>query len=211
MVSNTHSSGSVFVPLPVPADDPNVDQRMLLHGVTWRDYLVLRELLDGPGLRMTYLNGVLEFMSPSRKHEGVKTRLARLLELYALELDIPLFGYGSTTFRHEAQERGLEPDECYVVGRDMAEFPDIALEVAVTAGGLNRLEVYRPMGVKEVWFWFEGSITVYVLEDGGYRHCARSSLLPDLDLKELAQLADQEDQHAALKEYRRRLREFSAH
>ena len=98
---------------------------------------MLRDLLDGPGVRMTYLRGALELMSPSRLHEDVKTRLARLLELWALERDVPLYGYGSTTFRVEPRERGLEPDECYVVGQPMAEVPELAIEVV--AEGPRRL------------------------------------------------------------------------
>ena len=59
---------------------------------------------------MTYLEGSLEIMSPSRRHEVEKKQIARLLELFCLERDIPLYGYGSTTFRKEEHERGLEPD-----------------------------------------------------------------------------------------------------
>ncbi len=29
------------------------EQRLLLHDVTWKDYVLLRETLDAPGLRMT--------------------------------------------------------------------------------------------------------------------------------------------------------------
>lgn len=118
----------------VPAPPRDVDQRVILNGISWRDYSVLRDLLDGPGLRMTYLEGTLELMSPSRLHEDVKTRIARLLELYALERELRLYGYGSTTFRLEPKERGLEPDECYTVGHPMKEYPDLAIEVVVTAG-----------------------------------------------------------------------------
>src|SRR6266545_3039001 len=97
------------------------EQRMLIHGVRWKDYVILREALDTPGLRMTYCEGVLELMSPSRLHEMWKKTIARLVELYALERDLPLLGYGSTTFRNEAKERGAEPDECYRVGTMMKD------------------------------------------------------------------------------------------
>lgn len=86
----------------------------------------LRDAVDTPGLRMTYCQGVLELMSPSREHELCKTSIARLVELYAFLRELPLNGYGSTTFRREAKERGVEPDECYRVGsviRD-GELPD---------------------------------------------------------------------------------------
>jgi Uma2 family endonuclease len=51
---------------------------------------------------------------------------------------------------------GFEPielnDECYCIGTEK-EFPDIALEVIVTSGGVDNLEVYKRLGIKEVWFW----------------------------------------------------------
>ena len=110
--------------------------------------MILREALDTPGLRMTYLDGALELMSPSLTHELNKTTIARLIELYAFVRDLPLVGYGSTTFRREAKERGAEPDECYCVGRRIEEgqFPDIVLEVIHTAPLLDKLEVHRGWG-----------------------------------------------------------------
>src|SRR5436190_19438633 len=97
------------VAMPQPAVEPRKElpeQRMLIHGVRWKDYVILREALDTPGLRMTYCEGALELMSPSRIHELRKTTIARLVELYAFLRELPLVGYGSTTFRKEAKERG---------------------------------------------------------------------------------------------------------
>jgi hypothetical protein len=90
----------------IPAPSPDEDRFVVLHDVEWKTYCALRELLDGPGIRMTYLKGALEIISPSRRHEGFKKRIARLVELYALERRIPLAGYGSTTFKRAAKERG---------------------------------------------------------------------------------------------------------
>lgn len=90
---------------------------------------------------MFYLEGTLEIMSPSPEHEVDKTTIARLIEIHALERDIDLTGYGSTTFRKPAQERGLEPDECYCFGQ-LKEFPDIGLEVIVSSGGIDKLSIY---------------------------------------------------------------------
>jgi Uma2 family endonuclease len=188
-------------------DPPDVDERVVLHGISWRDYCVLRDLLDGPGVRMTYLEGALEIMRPSRLHEDVKKRIARLLELYALERDVPLQGYGSTTFRLEAKARGLEPDECYVVGKPQSEgFPDLAIEVAVATGGIDKLEVYRGLRVREVWVWVEGRIHVYLLGAEGYEERARSEVVPGIDLDAMARFIDEPDQHGALKAYRDSLR-----
>jgi len=90
---------------------------------------------------MTYLEGWRENTTPSRRHEVSKKQIARLLELFCLERNIPLYGYGSTTFRKEEKQRGLEPDECYSREADR-DLPDVAIEVVVSSPALDRLEVY---------------------------------------------------------------------
>jgi Uma2 family endonuclease len=88
------------------------EQRVIISSVTWQQYeSLLTTLGDYPGLRLIYLTGTLEIFLPSPEHEMIKKVIARLLERYAEELDIPLHGYGSTTFRQAAKARGLEPDE----------------------------------------------------------------------------------------------------
>ena len=194
-----------------PSAQADDDQFVVLHDVDWKTYCALRELFDGPGVRMTYLKGALEIMSPSRRHEGYKTRIARLIELFALERDVHLLGYGSTTFKKAFEERGLEPDECYVLDRDLTDddYPDIALEVVIRSGGINKLEVYQGLGVREVWFWHRGRFHLFVLGASGYSEVTRSGLVPGLDFDVLASFAEQADQHEALKSYRDRLRKPS--
>jgi Uma2 family endonuclease len=186
--------------------DHAVDQLVVMHGVDWRTYGALRDLLDSPGIRMTYLEGALEIMSPSRRHEHEKTVIARMIECFALERDVPLQGWGSTTFKREAKERGLEPDECYCVGRDLGDAPDIALEIVVTSGGINRLAVYSGLGVREVWIFREGRFRLYALDGERYDEVARSALVPGLDFAAMAELVTIPDQHAAVKAFRDRLR-----
>jgi Uma2 family endonuclease len=186
--------------------DPAADQLVVMHGVDWRTYGALRELLDSPGIRMTYLEGALEIMGPSRRHEHEKKTIARMIEVFALERDVPLRGWGSTTFKREAKERGLEPDECYCVGRDLGDAPEIALEIVVTSGGINRLEVYRGLGVQEVWVFRDGRFWLYALEGERYGEIATSALGPALDFMAMAELVSLPDQHAAVKAFRDRLR-----
>jgi hypothetical protein len=47
---------------------PDEEQRVL-EGVSWATYVMLRDSVDSPGVRMTYFEGALEIMSPSRAHE----------------------------------------------------------------------------------------------------------------------------------------------
>jgi Uma2 family endonuclease len=184
------------------------DQRIIMHGVRWDQFeaiLALRGDVAGP--RMTYLHGELELMSPSRNHESIKTLLARMVEFYALEMGIHLSGYGSWTLRNAPKERAVEPDECYIIGdAHLKDAPDLAIEVIWTSGGLDKLEVYRALGVEEVWLWRDGTIRMYRLSGEHYTDLARSLAFPDLDVSLLARLADNEDQTRALLQFRDSLR-----
>ena len=177
------------------------EQRLILSGVSWQQYETLRLTLDNfPGLRMTYLEGILEIMTPSPEHEMSKKVIARLVERYADEMEINLNGLGSTTFRKEAKARGLEPDECYCVG-EVKEIPDIAIEVTIYSGGIDKLPVYQGLGVPEVWFWQGGKFSLYRLREQGYEVIAKSEFIPELDLSLLARYVRPSGQPQAVKDF----------
>jgi Uma2 family endonuclease len=186
------------------------DQRFTLHGVSWQQYETLRDTFENyAGLRLTYLKGNLEFFMPSRKHELLKKVLARLLELYALETNTRIYGFGSETYRKQAKERGLEPDECYCI-EVVKEIPDIAIEINLTSGSIDKLEVYRGLGIPEVWIWQDSKLLVYhlhFLPDGSieYQIIPKSKFLPHLDLDLLVRCANIPDQHDAVVEFRKSL------
>ncbi|WP_013324883.1 Uma2 family endonuclease [Gloeothece verrucosa] len=175
--------------LAIQAEDP--EERFITDGVTWEEYENLLEKLgDSLAYRVTYLDGTLEIMSPSRRHEFDKKNISRLLEIYLEEKRIPFWGLGSTTFRQEQKRGGTEPDECYCIGTEK-EFPDLAIEVVVSSGGINKLAVYQRLGVKEVWFWRNNKIDVYHLREENYEQIAKSELFPELDLNLLVYYAAQ--------------------
>jgi len=193
---------SLFPLEPRRAED---EQRILLSNVTWEAYETLRDSIESASVRMTYLEGWLEILSPSRGHEVTRTQLARLLELYCLERDIPLFGYGSTTFRKKEKEGGLEADECYARGEDKP-IPDFALEVVATRGPLDKLEVYLGLGIREVWVFEAGAFSILTLRGDHYEAIPVSEALPEPELSRSAHFAEQPDQHAALRAFRDELR-----
>ena len=147
----------------------SIDQRVVLHGVSWEDYeAVLAIRGESSGVRIAYREGELELMSPSLDHERLKTLIARLVEAYAEERDVELNGYGSWTVKHAEVRRGGEADECYVIGEPDVSRPDFAIEVVWTHGGLDKLDIYRGLGVPEVWMWIDDRITVHGLGRDGY-------------------------------------------
>lgn len=184
------------------------EQRLILNGVTWQQYENLMSMFMDqlPALRMTYLEGTLEIMTTSPEHERLKTIIGRLIETYALEKRIFLDGYGSATFRREAAARGLEPDECYCLS-ELKEVPDIAIEIVITSGGVDKLEVYRGLRVPEVWFWQNGQFSLYRLGEQRYDPINRSQFLPELDLSLLSQHVGASNQTEAAIAYRDALRQ----
>jgi Uma2 family endonuclease len=188
----------------VPVDDDDQDHIVHLHGVSWADYLrVLRMRGDHSAPRITYLEGELEIMSPSRSHEFIKSHIGRLVEVYCLEHDIDFEPYGSWTIKKKPARRGAEPDECYVFGdvRDPKR-PDLAIEVVWTSGRIDKLEVYRKLGVREVWYWRDGELRPYQLWGERYRPIARSKVLAGIDLAELTRFVERSPVSRAIREYR---------
>jgi len=189
------------------------DHFVHLDGVTWADYLRLLEIRgDRSAPRMTYLKGLLEIMSPSLEHEAKKSLIGRLIEVYCLERDIEFSTCGSWTIRSEASKRGAEPDECYVFGEARsAERPDLAIEVVWSRGGIDKLEVYRKLLVREVWVWEQGRITAHALRDSRYERIAASEVVPGIDLEQLVAFLDRPTTSAAIREYRAALQAARSH
>ncbi len=177
------------------------EQRVVLSNLSWQQYeTLLSTFQDQAGLRLSYLEGDLEIFMPSLKHEAIKKVIARLLERYSEEVDIPIHGFGSAAYRSEAKARGIEPDECYCV-QTQKEIPDLALEVNLTSGGIDKLDIYKGLGVREVWVWQNQQITIYDLRPEIIQVINHSQFFPNLDIQLLAQYVRPYNQPQAVKEF----------
>lgn len=188
---------------PLPADDI-----IVLRDATWADYQRLLEIRgERPVPRLTYLEGALELMTPSRPHESIKSMIGCLVEAWCLEKGVAITPYGSWTLESKEADRGVEPDECYVIGDvQNPERPDLAIEVVWTSGGIDKLEVYRKLGVQEVWIWRQGTFEVFSLRDAQYARVERSEIVRGLDLAVLLRFVDVRPMTRAVTEYRAALR-----
>ncbi len=188
-------------------DEAHVDQRVFLFDKTFREYEALLAIRGDRGSpRIYYLAGTIELMSPSIDHEAIKTLFGRLVEVFAEETGLDLNGYGSWTLKRRSRQRGAEPDECYVVGATRKKTPDFAIEVEWTRGGLDKLDIYSALGVREVWMWsVKRGVEVYSLREGAYEKIPRSEVVPGIDLVAVAKLLREENQTKAVREYRARL------
>jgi len=198
----------------ITLDDP--EERRVLSRVSWPQYeALLADMGDRSAYRVHFLDGVLEILAPSRNHESGKTRIGDLLLIYFLETETEYFPMGSTTLKKPEQQAGGEPDESYCIGTDK-EFPDLAIEVIVTSGSINRLELYRRLGVREVWFWQRNRLSLYhqreetptqFADTAGYEAIQQSEVLPDLDLELLTRCLQTPNPLAAAKAFRQGLKD----
>ena len=156
--------------------------RSLPSHYSWQQFLEIEMWLAGTtGLRITYLDGNIELMTLGETHESIKGILRFLLEVYFVEKGIRFFPVGSATRRDETNSVSFEPDESYYLG-EKKSYPDLAIEIIIASGNLNKLEKYRRFAIPEVWFWQNNQLFLYHWQESGYVQIYRSELLPDLDV-----------------------------
>lgn len=178
-------------------------QRFLLQGVSWEAYDELLKLLGDQPVRLTFDRGSLELMSPSYRHENSSRLLGRFVEVLTEEFDLDMSSAGSTTFRRQDLDRGLEADEGFYIAsepliRGKSEIdldtdppPDLTIEADITRSSLDRMSIYAALKVPEVWRYDGSSLTVHHLGADGRYHCADRSLsFPKLPVGELTRFLD---------------------
>lgn len=104
------------------------------------------------------------------------------------ELDIEFLTLGSTTFKHPALNKGLEPDQCFYIqnearvrGKNRLDLtvdppPDLALEIDITSRTYP--DIYKALKVPELWRFDRGELQIGVLQAGEYVLVAESPNLP---------------------------------
>ena len=170
-------------PEPV-APGAEAEQRVVVCGISWKRYLVFDKKLgdDRPGPRLYYLDGELEIITTSNEHERIKKWLGGFMGIYFDEAQTEIMPRGQATMRLALKAAGAEPDESWCIGAEK-EFPDLVLEIALTSGGINKLEVYRRFRVPEVWFWRRDKVEIFALgSSGSYARVQKSHLLPRLNI-----------------------------
>lgn len=197
------------------ADTDTVALPSKMQGVTWEQYDTLLNALPDHRLRHTYDRGFLEIMSPSYKHDKLKTIIGGFIEQMAVSLGIDFEPSGSATYRRRSTDRGLEPDETYYIanasamqgkfdydpGRDPP--PDLAVEVDLRRPSSRRMRVYAALRVREIWKFDGKAMRFFVLgAKHKYEEVGQSLSFPfitpaDLD-RFLARLASEPSKAVAL-------------
>jgi Uma2 family endonuclease len=172
--------------------------RIVLRGVRWAAYRSLRDAPANDHLRMTYLNGTLELMSPEFVHEKGADRLSLLVRAVAKAFALTYQSTGSTTFRRRRGQplkgHGGEADASFYFGAAAEQVapkkaidltvdppPDLAIEVDNTVKSRLKLSVYARLRVPEVWRYDIDAATLWfgrLRVDATYEVIERSLALP---------------------------------
>jgi Uma2 family endonuclease len=168
-------------------------QRLVVRNVNWEEFeAILEELGNHRAARIAYYRGILEIRMPSPEHEVDKELIGDMVKLLLEELDIDCECFGSTTFKNQVMESGIEPDQCFYIknhdvmrGRRRVDLsvdppPDLAIEVDVTSK--TQLDAYEALGVAELWRFEGGTLQISVLEAGKYQPSQTSPTFPILSI-----------------------------
>jgi Uma2 family endonuclease len=158
------------------------DRRLLIRG-DWEHFqLIQRGFEAQPRTHITYFDGSIEIFMPGQIHECFGELIGTLLTLFFIRKGIPFFPMGSTTQTEEGVG-SLEPDKSFSLVTQKS-CPDLAIEVIVTSGGIQKLDLYQVLGVSEIWFWEDGTLKLYHLRENGYDRVFQSELagLSEIDL-----------------------------
>jgi Uma2 family endonuclease len=194
-------------------------QKLILDDVSWDEYTRFLRSFKGRHLRMTYDCGRLEIMTLSHQHEGLGWFLDKLVFVLTEELNLPIKGGGSTTFRKKRKHKGLEADNCYwiaheadVRGKTVIKLsidppPDLAIEVDISRISMNRMRIYAAIKVPEVWRHDRNGLAFLVLNSlGKYDSVAVSPAFPmpitPADLLPFIGMRDQMDENAVIRQFR---------
>lgn len=183
---------------------------LLFEGLTWREFKAVEQLLDRPGYRLSFLDGVLEIRKmPGEPHETVKGRIGALVELYLLVAGFDFTPTESVTLESEEGLVKREADKSYKLAPGRVRL-DLAIEVVVTSGGINKLEAYKRLKIAEVWFWEDGVLELYHLRGEGsdlrYERVNQSEVLQGIDVELLSRCITMTNHVEALQTFQASLR-----
>ncbi len=178
-------------------------QRLVLRDVSWAEFnAILAELGEQRSTRIAYDHGLLEIMAPLPEHEYFKETMGDAVKDISEELDLDYESYGSTTWRKQAAQAGIEPDNCFYIQNealvrgkltldlDQDPPPDLALEIDLTSKSIHRFSIYARLGIPEIWCYDQGQLMVYCLQSGAYQSVAQSLVFPMLKVQELPRLIE---------------------
>lgn len=91
-------------------------EKVLLQNVSWQEFeTILEELGEKRAARIAYERETLEIITPLPEHEVDKVLIGDLIKALMEELEIDFYSFGSTTFKSQLMQQGIEPDDCFYI------------------------------------------------------------------------------------------------
>lgn len=190
-----------------PLLDKTIDQRIVHHG-TWEQFKLIQKGFEGsPGVRLFYYQKTIEILMPGREHEIFASIIGYLITTFLTENGV-FFQPTRSMTQEKSGVVSTQADESFCIG-SIKSIPDLSIEVVFTSGSTSKLERYQALGVPEVWFWEDGLLKLYHLQDGSYELIEHSQLpgLSELDLDLLRRciLMAETDAGEAIRAFRREI------
>ena len=186
----------------VKSTSPETEQDSCIrfYGVSWDQFEAIEAAFEDIGsVKFFYLDRILQIMTVSPEHEIIKKTLCMLLEAYMRANGIRFYAKGGPTLGNRELYGRKDLDDSYDIETEKT-VPDIAIDVIIAGEKINSLELYKKLGIREVWFWQNSELSLYCLTGENYQQIARSTFLPNLDLELLLRCANMPDQYDAVTE-----------
>ena len=193
MPSPSRAKSPMVVTLQLRQLDVPPGQRLLVRNLDWPEFeRILTELGEHRASRIAYNQGILEIRMPTPEHEVDKELIGDIVKTLLDELEIDCECFGSTTFKQEAMNSGIEPDQCFYIqnhaqmrGKRRLDLsidpsPDLAIEVDVTSK--TQIDAYINLGVPELWVYTQNQLKIYTLQAGQYESVTISPTFPELPI-----------------------------
>jgi Uma2 family endonuclease len=182
---------STITTIPSPPAAPSTrssnaaEERGVMRGVSWNLYDRLTDALrERSSVRIAFDGKDVEIMVVGPVHEGLGDRLGVFVGEVCDGLDLDSYGLGSTTWKREEVERGIEADLCYCFDlakvaicraaesrgtNDGAAFPipDLAVEIDISPPKIDRPGIYSKLQVLEVWRFGDETASIEQLDGNG--------------------------------------------
>lgn len=170
-----------------------------ISGIDRSGYLqICQQLGEDRATRIAYDRQILEIRMPGQLHESINRLLAAIVMTLAEEFGYEFNNLGSMTIDRPTVEKAIEPDSCFYIqnarsGQGMERLisnsdlpPDLAIEVDIANRSDTKLNIYRAIGVPEIWLYQSGgTLKIKQLANDNYIDVLHSLAFPALTTAKL--------------------------
>ena len=145
--------------------------------------------------------------------------LQNIVTILAEETGKSLVSARSTTLQREDLLAGVEADDAFyiehadIMSGDKRDIelpsdppPDLVLEIDISSPSSRRIDIYKQLGIPELWCYSGGRVQMYRLQNGAYVPCDLSPSFPLVStalINQFLQQAEAQDDTTFIRTWRR--------